>query len=104
VNARITTDSAKARLDAIMPEWRWVLINKPDSWATSWIKSSGEARRNAYRMRNMAQEILEEETSAIIEMYRNGVISRQSALALLFDYMADRVKEGGHQPLLEVVE
>jgi len=101
VPARITTDKARARLDELMPDWRYVLVNDSDNWVDEWRAASGDSRATAYRMREMALALDKQEHKRLLALYDNGHISAESLKVQLFDYMSERVKAEGHEPLFD---
>jgi len=99
--AQITPDRARARLDELLPNWRWILINEPDAWVRSWREASGDSRATTYRMQAMAYQLNSEDADAILHLYEIGAISEESCKLQLFDFMTDRVKAQGGEPLFE---
>jgi len=84
-----------------MPEWRYVLINAADTWVDEWRRVSGDSRATAFRMRDMAYQLNCEDADAILHLYEIGAISAESCKIQLFDFMSDRLKAEGHEPLFE---
>jgi len=101
VPAQITPDRAKARLDKLMPEWRYGLFDDDAKWIDEWRAASGDSRATAYRMRAMAVALDRQEHERILALYYNGHISAEALKVQLFDYMSERVKAQGHEPLFD---
>jgi hypothetical protein len=53
--AAVTLDVAFDRLFDLLPDWQ-VDTSEPD-WVARWMEASGDSRRTAYRMQNLAIEI-----------------------------------------------
>jgi len=92
VPAQITREKAADRLDLLMPEWVWILVNQPGTFVQCWRGASGDSERTAYTMRDFATEVYMARTDAILHWYETGTISRDSAMAMLLVYVRDDVQ------------